>query len=194
MAYTNTGQGLHRFTDPADGDDVRLRGDVPRRGAAASSPASTSPISRRRSRCGRPSIRRGRWPRNGAGDRRSRRDAGSSRRRSRSRRYFVTLVAGPYHLVHVRARRHPAGALRPGVARARTSTSRRRRSSRSRPACFDRYHELFGVRYPFGKYDQAFVPEFTHGRDGEPGLRDVPRRLRLHLGRHRRRARAARAS
>ena len=37
-------------------------------------------------------------------------------------------------------------------------------------ACLDRYHELFGVRYPFGKYDQAFVPEFNAGAMENPGL------------------------
>jgi aminopeptidase N len=35
--------------------------------------------------------------------------------------------------------------------------------------CFDRYHELFGVRYPFGKYDQVFVPEFNAGAMENPG-------------------------
>src|SRR5439155_1368044 len=29
--------------------------------------------------------------------------------------------------------------------------------------CLDRYHELFDVPYPFGKYDQVFVPEFGAG-------------------------------
>src|SRR4029077_21050365 len=28
---------------------------------------------------------------------------------------------------------------------------------------FDFYHRAFGVRYPFGKYDQLFVPEFNSG-------------------------------
>jgi aminopeptidase N len=28
---------------------------------------------------------------------------------------------------------------------------------------FDYYHQAFGVRYPFGKYDQLFVPEFKAG-------------------------------
>ncbi|MCG5216285.1 aminopeptidase N [Streptosporangium sp. KLBMP 9127] len=28
---------------------------------------------------------------------------------------------------------------------------------------FDFYHKVFGVRYPFGKYDQLFVPEFNAG-------------------------------
>ena len=29
--------------------------------------------------------------------------------------------------------------------------------------CFDEFHRLFGVRYPFGDYHQAFVPEFNAG-------------------------------
>ena len=28
---------------------------------------------------------------------------------------------------------------------------------------FDFYHKAFGIRYPFGKYDQLFVPEFKEG-------------------------------
>jgi aminopeptidase N len=37
-------------------------------------------------------------------------------------------------------------------------------------ACLDRYHELFGIRYPFGSYGQAFVPEFNAGAMENPGL------------------------
>ena len=36
--------------------------------------------------------------------------------------------------------------------------------------CLDRFHELFGFRYPFGAYDQAFVPEFNAGAMENPGL------------------------
>ena len=28
---------------------------------------------------------------------------------------------------------------------------------------FDFYHAAFGIKYPFGKYDQLFVPEFKEG-------------------------------
>ena len=42
--------------------------------------------------------------------------------------------------------------------------------------CFDEYHRLFGIRYPFGEYHQAFVPGVQRRRDGEPWLRDVHRR------------------
>src|SRR5690606_14141848 len=36
-------------------------------------------------------------------------------------------------------------------------------------ACLDRYHQLFGIRYPFGGYDQVFVPEFSWGAMEFPG-------------------------
>jgi aminopeptidase N len=34
---------------------------------------------------------------------------------------------------------------------------------------FDFYHRAFGVRYPFGKYDQLFVPEYKAGAMENPG-------------------------
>src|SRR3546814_13404510 len=35
--------------------------------------------------------------------------------------------------------------------------------------CFDEFHRLFGIRYPFGNYHQAFVPEFNAGAMENPG-------------------------
>ena len=35
--------------------------------------------------------------------------------------------------------------------------------------CFDEFHRLFGIRYPFGDYHQAFVPEFNAGAMENPG-------------------------
>jgi aminopeptidase N len=37
----------------------------------------------------------------------------------------------------------------------------------------DWYHDKFGQRYPFGKYDQAFVPEFNAGGAGVVTFRTV---------------------
>ena len=34
---------------------------------------------------------------------------------------------------------------------------------------FDELHRLFGIRYPFGDYHQAFVPEFNAGAMENPG-------------------------
>ena len=58
--------------------------------------------------------------------------------------------------------------------------------------CFDEFHRLFGIRYPFGDYHQAFVPGVQRRRDGEPRLRHLPRPADLLLAGHPRRADPAR--
>ncbi|WP_296603605.1 aminopeptidase N [Nocardioides sp.] len=82
--------------------------------------------------------------------------------------YFVTLVAGPYHLIRdehdgiplgLSARASIAGALEADADELFTMTK----------ACFDEFHRLFGIRYPFGDYHQAFVPEFNAGAMENPG-------------------------
>jgi aminopeptidase N len=88
--------------------------------------------------------------------------------------YFVTLVAGPYHSVSaehdgitlgLHARASLAQYLDVEAAEILSVTGK----------AFDRYHELFGIRYPFGEYHQAFVPDFNAGAMENPGcvtLRD----------------------
>ena len=82
---------------------------------------------------------------------------------------LLTLVAGPYHLVTdehdgiplgLYARRQPRPA-----AGARTPTELLTVTRQ----CFDELHRLFGIRYPFGDYHQAFVPEFNAGAMENPG-------------------------
>jgi aminopeptidase N len=82
--------------------------------------------------------------------------------------YFVTLVAGPYHVIRdehdgiplgLSARASIAGALDADADELLTMTK----------ACFDEFHRLFGIRYPFGDYHQAFVPEFNAGAMENPG-------------------------
>jgi aminopeptidase N len=82
--------------------------------------------------------------------------------------YFVTLVAGPYHLIQdehdgiplgLSARQSIAGALDADADELFTLTKQ----------CFDEFHRLFGIRYPFGAYHQAFVPEFNAGAMENPG-------------------------
>jgi aminopeptidase N len=83
--------------------------------------------------------------------------------------YLVSLIAGPYH---VRRDTHDGIPLalycRRGVA-AHLDKDVDEILGYTR-AAFDTYHELFGVRYPFGKYDQAFVPEFNAGAMENVGL------------------------
>jgi aminopeptidase N len=82
--------------------------------------------------------------------------------------YFVTLVAGPYHQVTsehdgialgLECRRSLAEHLEKDAEEILTVTAQ----------CFDEFHRLFGVRYAFGDYHQAFVPEFNAGAMENPG-------------------------
>jgi aminopeptidase N len=82
--------------------------------------------------------------------------------------YFVTLVAGPYHVLRgqhdgiplgLSARASLAGELERDAEELFTMTRQ----------CFDEYHRRFGIRYPFGDYHQAFVPEFNAGAMENPG-------------------------
>ncbi len=82
--------------------------------------------------------------------------------------YLVTLVAGPYQSVTaehdgIRLGLHARASLGQYLrAEAEDILTVTRES-------FDRYHELFGIRYPFGEYHQAFVPDFNAGAMENPG-------------------------
>jgi aminopeptidase N len=74
--------------------------------------------------------------------------------------YITAIAAGPYHAVHdehdgiplgIFCRQSLAGYLDPDEIFEVTRQG------------FDYFHDAFGVRYPFGKYDQLFVPEFKAG-------------------------------
>ena len=74
--------------------------------------------------------------------------------------YITAIAAGPYHVVRadhdgiplgIYCRESLAGYLDPDEIFEVTRQG------------FDFFHDSFGVRYPFGKYDQLFVPEFKAG-------------------------------
>ena len=74
--------------------------------------------------------------------------------------YITAIVAGPYHQVTsehdgiplgIYCRRSLAGYLDPEEIFEVTRQG------------FDFFHDAFGVRYAFGKYDQVFVPEYKAG-------------------------------
>jgi aminopeptidase N len=74
--------------------------------------------------------------------------------------YITAVVAGPYYRVTsehdgiplgIYCRRSLAGYLDPEEIFEVTRQG------------FDFYHDIFGVRYAFGKYDQVFVPEYKAG-------------------------------
>jgi aminopeptidase N len=172
MAYSSDGEGLHRHVDPADQQaylyamsflDAAPRWfacfDQPDLKApyelSVTAPANWTVIGNGPSEAVSP----GRWV---------------IRPPRPLSTYFVTLVAGPYASVldehdgirlgfHVRA--SLAEALRNEAADLIAVTR----------AAFDYFHRVFGVRYPFGEYHQAFVPDFNAGAMENPGcvtLRD----------------------
>ncbi|WP_433156922.1 aminopeptidase N [Kribbella sp. CA-247076] len=82
--------------------------------------------------------------------------------------YFVTVVAGPYHQLTDSHDGIPLSV----VARQSLKEALEREAGdifEVTKQSFDEYHRMFGYRYPFGEYHQAFVPEFNAGAMENPG-------------------------
>ncbi|MDX6260508.1 MAG: aminopeptidase [Kribbellaceae bacterium] len=82
--------------------------------------------------------------------------------------YFVTLVAGPFHLIRSEHDGIPLGLA------CRQSLKEHLEKDKDdlftvTAQAFDEYHRLFGYRYPFGEYHQVFVPDFNLGAMENPG-------------------------
>ena len=167
MAYSNSGEGLHRFVDPADGaaylyaqsfldDAQRIFAcfDQPDLKAPVRLTVSAPPDWEVAANAPGTRVTPGRW---------------EFAATPPLATYLVSLLAGPYH---VRRDSHDGIPLslycRASLAEHLDKDADEVFSITR--ACFDRYHEMFGVRYPFGKYDQAFVPEFNAGAMENAGL------------------------
>ncbi|MBW5426074.1 aminopeptidase N, partial [Streptomyces sp. BG9H] len=167
MRYSRTGEGMHRFTDPSDGETYTysqmFMENVQRVFPAFDQPdlkaafdlTVTAPE-------GWTVLANGITEHLGGGTWRAATTPLIST-------YLVAVAAGPYHSVRTEHRGLPFGihcrrSLAPfldadadeilGITRA----------------CFDRFHEKFDEPYPFDSYDQAFVPEFNEGAMENPGL------------------------
>ncbi|WP_238473663.1 M1 family metallopeptidase [Nocardioides cavernaquae] len=82
--------------------------------------------------------------------------------------YFVTLVAGPWHVIRTEHDGVPLSlSARASIARDLDKDADELFTLTRQ--CFDEFHRLFGIRYPFGDYHQAFVPEFNAGAMENPG-------------------------
>jgi aminopeptidase N len=166
MAYGHDGQGLHRSTDPADDEDYvyghLFLDAAPRVFACFDQPDLKAPYT---VRVATPSH----WTVVGNGAAREvRSGAWELATTPPLATYFVTVCAGPYASVRaehdgiplgLHARRSLEGRLREQADHLLEVTA----------ACFDHYHRLFGIRYPFGEYHQVFVPEFNAGAMENPG-------------------------
>jgi aminopeptidase N len=74
--------------------------------------------------------------------------------------YITAVAAGPYHEVTSEHDGIPLGIYCRQSLAAYLDPDEIFELTRQG---FDFYHEAFGVRYPFGKYDQLFVPEYKAG-------------------------------
>ncbi|MEI5009725.1 aminopeptidase N [Streptomyces sp. PmtA] len=167
MHYSRTGEGMHRFTDPADGETYvytqLFLDDVQRVFAAFDQPdlkavfelSVTAPE-------GWTVLANGVTTDHGDG----RWTAAPTPRIST---YLVAVAAGPWHSVRTEHRGLPFGihcrrSLAPHLDEDADEILDITRQ------CYDRYHEKFEEPYPFDSYDQAFVPEFNAGAMENPGL------------------------
>jgi aminopeptidase N len=165
--YMNTGEGLHRFTDPVDG------------GVYLYSQFETADAKRMYACFDQPDLKAVHLLRvvapagwnvisNTPCQRTEQLDSGAIRHvfaeSPRISPYIVALVAGPYARwtdeytdaqgtipLGIYCRASLAGHM--DAERLFTETKQG----------FSFYHDAFGLRYPFDKYDQCFVPEFNAG-------------------------------
>ncbi|MGF1427175.1 aminopeptidase N [Kitasatospora sp. LaBMicrA B282] len=172
MAYSHTGEGMHRFTDPADGEvylyTQSFLDDGPRVFASFDQPdlkaeftvAVTAPPQWTVVANSLGSqVAPGRWE-----------FAPTARISS----YLVSVVAGPLHSVRAEHDGIPLG-LHCRRSLARELDAEAAELLEVTRQGFDHYHRIFRRRYPFDSYDQCFVPEFNAGAMENPGcvtLRD----------------------
>jgi aminopeptidase N len=164
-AYSRSGEGLHRFTDPADGR-VYLYSDLETFDAhrvyacfdqpdmkasyelAVTAPADWLVVSNMAPTSSSSSESEGgslRW---------------SFPPTPVMPTYITAVAAGPYHVVRDEHDGIPLGVYcRQSLAEYLDPDEIFEVTRRG----FDFFHGSFGIKYPFGKYDQLFVPEFKEG-------------------------------
>ncbi|WP_338750377.1 aminopeptidase N [Janibacter alittae] len=172
MGFSHDGEGLHRATDPADGEDYVFShlflDAAPAVFACVDQPDIKAPYTVTVTAPAE-------WKviGNGAATTSETGVWHLSETKPLST-YFVALCAGPYVSVldehdgielGLWARASMAGQLEEHADEMLAVTR----------ASFDYFHSIFGIRYPFDDYDQVFVPEFNAGAMENPGcvvLRD----------------------
>jgi aminopeptidase N len=158
MAYSRECEGLHRYVDPADGETYVYGfvyiDNAPRIFACFDQPDLKAPFTFTLTvpdpwqvLGNGPAVRTapGRW---------------EIAATAPLATYLTTVVAGPYKsfgTVHngvplgLHCRASLAGSLSGDVDEVFEITGQ----------CLDEFHQMFGVPYPFEKFDQVFVPEFS---------------------------------
>ncbi|MFE9646482.1 aminopeptidase N [Streptomyces sp. NPDC006365] len=167
MRYSRTGEGMHRFTDPTDGETYLytqlFMDDVQRVFAAFDQPDLKAVFEL--------SIKAPEdWTVLANGITEHQGDGlWKAAPTPLISTYLVAVAAGPWHSVRTEHRGLPFGihcrrSLAPYLDADADELLTITRG------CFDRYHEKFEEPYPFDSYDQAFVPEFNAGAMENPGL------------------------
>jgi aminopeptidase N len=172
-AYSRTGEGMHRFVDPEDGEVYLYTqyepADSRRVFANFEQPDLKAPF--------RFEVRAPEgwtvWS-NGAGERHD--GVWRFAETKPISTYITCVVAGPYHYVTDSYSRTfadgttleiPLGAMcRKGLARHFDADDVFLVTKQG----LDFFHDHFDYPYPFGKYDQAFVPEYNLGAMENPGM------------------------
>ncbi len=172
MAYSSDGEGLHRHVDPADGRvylyAMSFLDAAPRWFACFDQPDLKAPVTldvrcpadwRVAANGPATEVAPGHWQTAATGPLAT---------------YFTTVIAGPYHSVRdvhdgTELVLHVRQSLAEHLDRQADDLLAHTRH------CLDELNGLFGVRYPWGEYHQAFVPDFNAGAMENPGcvtLRD----------------------
>ncbi|MEU6714136.1 aminopeptidase N [Nonomuraea sp. NPDC046802] len=157
-AYSRTGEGLHRFVDPLDGEVYLYTkfqtADAHRVYACFDQPDLKAPFEltvhaprdwKVVSNAAPDDVHDGRWhfPPTPA-----------------ISTYVTALCAGPYHEVRSEHAGIPLGLYCRASLAGHLDADNLFELTRQG---FDFFHKIFGIWYPFGKYDQLFVPEFNAG-------------------------------
>jgi aminopeptidase N len=164
-AYSRSGEGLHRFADPVD-ERVYLYSDLETYDAhrvypcfdqpdmkatfefSVTAPASWTVVSNMAADSAEPAgtradVTRWRFPATPP-----------------MATYFTAVAAGPYHVVRDEHDGIPLGIFcRQSLAQYLDPDEIFTVTKQG----FDFFHNAFGIKYSFGKYDQLFVPEFKEG-------------------------------
>jgi aminopeptidase N len=162
--YSRSGEGLHRFTDPADGG-VYLYSDLEAFDAHRVYACFDQPDLKARFELTVTAPAGWQIVSNMAPDMVAE-PAGDGAERWHFppspvlSTYITAVAAGPYHVVRSEYDGIPLGIFcRQSLARYLDPEEIFEVTRQG----FGFYHQAFGIRYPFGKYDQLFVPEFKEG-------------------------------
>ncbi|MBG6226002.1 aminopeptidase N [Arthrobacter sp. CAN_A2] len=182
--YSTSGEGLHRFVDPADGETYLYTqyepADARRVFANFEQPDlkatfTVSVVAPADWTVASNGAETGVGPLDDEADTSTARWTFAPTRRIST--YITTVLAGPYHReadswtgaagtagegLEVPLALYCRRSLAPSFDAAEIFDTTRRG--------LDFFHDLFDYPYPFGKYDQAFVPEYNLGAMENPGL------------------------